>query len=59
MAFHIGLIGGIGPAATVVYFKRLSAALREAGQPYDLTIVNADVDTLITNNSADNRDAQA
>ena len=26
---HIGLIGGIGPAATVVYYQRLCARMRE------------------------------
>ncbi|MFL4470765.1 aspartate/glutamate racemase family protein [Tateyamaria armeniaca] len=56
---HIGLIGGIGPAATISYYQRLSAAMRAAGTPLELTIVNADVDTLLANNTAGNTDAQA
>lgn len=56
---HIGLIGGIGPAATVVYYERLVAAFRALGQPLELTIVHADVDTLVANASADDRAAQA
>lgn len=56
---HLGLIGGIGPAATVVYYQRLAAAMRERGQPLELTIVNADASVLVTNNQADDRLAQA
>ncbi|MES0861838.1 aspartate/glutamate racemase family protein [Ruegeria sp. SCPT10] len=56
---HIGLIGGIGVAATVVYYQRLSAAMAARGQPMELTIVHADVQELIRNNLADKRDAQA
>lgn len=56
---HIGLIGGIGPAATVVYYQRLCARMRQLGAPLELTIVQADVNTLIKNNLADRRDEQA
>ncbi|WP_298933160.1 aspartate/glutamate racemase family protein [uncultured Ruegeria sp.] len=56
---HIGLIGGIGVAATMVYYQRLSAAMAARGKPLELTIVNADVQELIRNNLADERDAQA
>ncbi len=56
---HIGLIGGIGPAATVVYYQRLCARMRELQAPLELTIVHADVNTLIKNNLADRRDEQA
>jgi aspartate racemase len=56
---HIGLIGGIGPAATVVYYQRLCARMRELGKPLELTIVQADINTLIRNNLADRRDEQA
>ncbi|WP_227271456.1 aspartate/glutamate racemase family protein [Roseobacter weihaiensis] len=55
---HIGLIGGIGPAATVVYYQRLTALMRERGKKLDLTIVQASADELIANNLADNRAAQ-
>jgi aspartate racemase len=56
---HIGLIGGIGPAATVVYYQRLTASMREASRRLELTIVQADVQELISNGIADRRDAQA
>ena len=56
---HIGLIGGIGPAATVSYYQSLTRAMRVLGKPLELTIVNADVDTLLANNTAGNKMAQA
>ncbi|WP_171136713.1 aspartate/glutamate racemase family protein [Ruegeria sp. HKCCC1038] len=56
---HIGLIGGIGVAATVAYYQRLTAAVSAQGQALELTIVHADVQELIRNNLADQRDAQA
>ena len=56
---HIGLIGGIGPAATVSYYQRLTSLMRQLDAPLELTIVQADVRTLIRNNLADLRDEQA
>ena len=56
---HLGIIGGIGPAATVVYYERLTQKMRELGQPLDLTIVQADAPTLVRNNTGDHREAQA
>ncbi|MDK3017962.1 aspartate/glutamate racemase family protein [Pseudodonghicola flavimaris] len=56
---HIGLIGGIGPAATVEYYTRLVGAFRRLERPLELTIVHADVTTLTTNAAADARDTQA
>ena len=56
---HIGLIGGIGVASTVVYYQRLTAAVAQMGGAAEITIVHADVHTLIRNNLADDRDAQA
>ena len=56
---HIGLIGGIGPAATVVYYERLVAAFRALGRPMELTIAHADIDVLAANAAADDRAAQA
>lgn len=57
---HIGLIGGIGVAATVVYYQRLAkaAALRGISR-FDLTIVHGDIQELIRNNLADRRAEQA
>ncbi|GHF44084.1 aspartate/glutamate racemase family protein [Seohaeicola zhoushanensis] len=56
---HIGLIGGIGVAATVVYYQRLTAEMARRGKRLELTIVHADVQELIRNNLADNRAEQA
>ena len=56
---HIGLIGGIGPAATVAYYERIVGRVRAAGGRLEMTIVQADIDELITNGRADDRDAQA
>ncbi len=56
---HLGLIGGIGPAATVVYYQRLTELMRQRDSRLELTIVQADVYDLLNNNLADNRDAQA
>ncbi len=55
---HIGLIGGIGPAATVVYYQRLTALMRERQAKLELTIVQASADELVRNNLADDRAAQ-
>ncbi len=35
---HIGLIGGIGPAATVFYYERIERAFAAANRPLHLTI---------------------
>ena len=57
---HIGLIGGIGVAATVVYYQRLTAATAALGVPrLDLTIAHGDIQELIRNNLADRREEQA
>lgn len=57
---HIGLIGGIGVAATVVYYQRLTAAVAAgAAESLALTIVHGDIQELIRNNLADRREEQA
>src|SRR5436305_11719587 len=57
---HIGLIGGIGVAATLVYYQRLAAAVAARGaKRFDLTIVHGDLQELIRNNLADRRVEQA
>jgi aspartate racemase len=56
---HIGLIGGIGPAATVVYYQRLCTAMAARQIPLELTIVQADIHPLIANANSDGRAAQA
>ena len=56
---HIGLIGGMGPAATEFYYHHIARAHSEARRVLDLTMVNADAGELIRNFRADARDAQA
>lgn len=56
---HIGLIGGIGPAATEFYYRALVKLYAEAGRKLELTIVHADLQALVGNMQADDRDAQA
>jgi len=56
---HIGLIGGIGPAATEFYYRQLVAASVERGRPLELTIVHADIGDLLRNLTAKDKTAQA
>lgn len=53
---HIGLIGGIGPAATEFYYRGLIARHAKAGTQLDLTIAHADARHLSQNVA--NRDAK-
>jgi aspartate racemase len=46
---HIGLIGGIGPAATDFYYRRLISTFARKKAPLELTIVHADTPTLLGN----------
>ena len=55
---HIGLIVGIGPAATDFYYRYLIAALARGGQDLDLTMAHADTRTLLRNQSEGNIEAQ-
>jgi aspartate racemase len=54
---HIGLIGGIGPAATDFYYRGLIDRHRAAGTPLECTISHADVGTM-GRNLADGRRAE-
>lgn len=57
---HIGLIGGIGVAATIVYYQRLTAAATARGVArLELTIAHGEIQELIRNNLADRREEQA
>ena len=56
---HIGLIGGIGPAATEFYYRHLVQRHEAAGQAMELTIVHAHVHTLAANAIAGRAEAQA
>lgn len=53
---HIGLIGGIGVAATLAYYHRLTRAV---DTQIEVTIVHAQVQDLLRNSLADDRKAQA
>lgn len=55
---HIGLIVGIGPAATDFYYRRLIASLAATGTPLELTMAHADTPTLLRNQSAGDAGAQ-
>lgn len=56
---HIGLIGGIGPAATVFYYERIVQTFAEADQPLHLTIGHTGTKQLARNNTEDRRQEQA
>ena len=49
---HIGLIGGIGPAATELYYRGLAKAHEDAGRAMELTIVHAQVGDMVRNATA-------
>jgi aspartate racemase len=51
---HIGLIGGIGPAATEFYYRGLTDRNAKSGTRLELTIANAEVREL-SQNLANNR----
>jgi aspartate racemase len=56
---HIGLIGGIGPAATEHYYRGLIERHGRSGVPLELTIVHADARELTRNLAALARQTQA
>ena len=56
---RIGLIGGIGPAATEFYYRNLVRSFSAAQQSLELTIVHADVAQLVANITAGARTEQA
>ena len=56
---HIGLIGGIGPAATVFYYERIVQAFAASAQPLHLTIAHTSALTLSRNVAAGQAEAQA
>ncbi|MBR0849633.1 aspartate/glutamate racemase family protein [Bradyrhizobium diazoefficiens] len=56
---HVGLIGGIGPAATDFYYRRLIAAFASRKTPLELTIAHADTPTLLKNLASNDQAGQA
>ncbi len=55
---HIGLVGGIGPAATDFYYRRLISTFASKKAPLELTIVHADTPTLLRNLASNDAAAQ-
>lgn len=55
---HIGLIGGIGPAATDYYYRRLIGEFARLEEALELTMVHADAPTLLANLANDDKAAQ-
>ena len=49
VAMHIGLIGGIGPAATEYYYRGLIARHARSNTHLELTIAHADARELVHN----------
>jgi aspartate racemase len=56
---HLGLIGGIGPAATEFYYRSLVRAHASANRAMELTIVHADLRELLQNMADNAPHAQA
>jgi aspartate racemase len=56
---HIGLIGGIGPAATDFYYRGLIDRHRATGIPLECTVCHADVGEMGRNLAAGKRAEQA
>ncbi len=56
---HIGLIGGIGPAATEFYYRGLVRAHAAADRAMELTIVHADMKPMVRNMTENQPERQA
>src|SRR5713226_1997651 len=56
---HIGLIGGIGPAATEYYYRGLIERHARAGTSLELTIAHADVREMARNLASHDAQKQA
>ena len=56
---HIGLIGGIGPAATEFYYRGLVRAHAKENRKMSLTIVHADTREMVANMEAGENEKQA
>ncbi|MFC0225467.1 aspartate/glutamate racemase family protein [Serratia aquatilis] len=55
---HIGMIVGIGPAATDYYYRYLISAMAQEGMDLQLTMAHADTPTLLRHQAQNNRAAQ-
>ena len=55
---HVGMIVGIGPAATDDYYRQLIATMAQAGVDLQLTMAHADTPTLLRHQAEGNQSAQ-
>ena len=55
---HIGMIVGIGPAATDYYYRHLISAMASEGGDLQLTMAHADTPTLLRHQTQNNQAAQ-
>ncbi len=56
---HVGLITGLGPAASVVYYQRLTQAAADRDTRLNLTMVEANIRDVLANNLAGRTQEQA
>jgi aspartate racemase len=56
---HVGLIGGIGPAATDFYYRRLIALSAASATPLELTTAHAELAALARNLTSGDKQSQA
>lgn len=56
---HIGLIGGIGPAGTITYYRLLASMHAQTGRSLSLTIAHADLPAMLARYEAGNARGQA
>ena len=56
---HVGLIGGIGPAVTFLYYQRLLEIAAAKKFSLELTVVNCDMPQFLDNFSQDKKENQA
>ena len=55
---NIGMIVGIGPAATDYYYRAIIRKMTEAGQDLNMMMAHADTPTLLRNQSTNNVQSQ-
>jgi aspartate racemase len=55
---HVGMIVGIGPAATDYYYRQLITTMAQAGVDLELTMAHADTPTLLRHQSENKQEAQ-
>ena len=56
---HVGLLGGLGPAATSLYYSSLMQSAKEGSFHLEMTIAHVDMPTMINNFVRDDKAAQS